>query len=228
MADRLARIRGDEFEPALVSRTAQLLKDGSVIVHPTETIHGYGCRWDSAASVERIRRLKGRRAAKPMILLVPDPGWIDRLCSGVSPLARRLVETFWPGALTLVFRSAEVVRSHPAWNVDTIALRQSSHPFTSVMLRLAGLPIVSTSLGVSGRAVPANAGKFMESLFAGHEFDENDLPNLAVIDVRLKESASPSTILSVTEPERVVLLREGAIPAEKIERTAGVELLKER
>jgi len=226
VADRLVRIRGSEFDRGLVAVTAELLQDGAVIVHPTETIHGYGCRYDRADSIERIRRLKGRPDTRPLILLVPDQSWIDTLCRDVTLRARALAEKFWPGALTLVFRAGLPIRNHPAWNCDTIALRQSSHPFTALVVREADLPVVSTSLGISGGEVPGDPAAFVEELLAAGAVDPGDLPALAVIDDLLNNAFRPSTVLSVAEPERVVLLREGAIPAAEIERASGIELIK--
>ncbi len=212
VTERLVRIDWDSFPEELPERGAELLREGGVVVHPTETVHGYGARFDLAEAVERIRALKGRETGKPMLLLVPGPEWVDRLARGVSPLARRLMESFWPGPLTLVFEAGDEAHLLCPWAGESIALRQGAHPFTSRMLERLGLPLVSTSLNRAGEPPAEDPAAYLAALSRALGEDSPLLPELAVLDQRSGGPGRlPSTVVRVSGAREIQILREGAL-----------------
>jgi len=225
--ERLVTISGSDYPEELLDTAVSVLKEGAVVVHPTETIHGFGCRYDSIEAVERIRRIKGREGKKPMILLVPGKGWIERLCREVPETAWRLTELFWPGALTIVFHTRQQVRQNCPWIYQTVALRQSAHPFTSRLVQKIDLPVVSTSLSRSGQALPQNSHRFLDKLVEQFKTDNSLRLELAIIDEKLENGSSqPSTIVSVVNKDSITLIREGALAAGKIAEISGLNVLK--
>jgi len=226
--ERLVTIRGGSFPGDLLDTAAALLRGGAVVVHPTETIHGFGCRYDSLEGVKRIRRFKGREGKKPMILLVPQKSWIERLCRDVPDAAWKLAEIFWPGALTIVFRTRQQLCRDCPWIYQSVALRQSAHPFTARLLRKIDLPVVSTSLSRSGRALPQDSRRFLDELVEQFNTDDSLRLELAIIDEKLDNgsSAQPSTIVSVVDSESITLIREGALSAGEITEKSGLDLLR--
>lgn len=226
MIERLVTIQGSSYPGDLLDTAVSLLETGAVVVHPTETIHGFGCRYDSIEAVERIRRIKGREGKKPMILLVPGKDWIERLCQQVPEAAWKLAELFWPGALTIVFRVRQELRRKCPWIYQTIALRQTAHPFTARLIQKIDLPVISTSLSRSGKALPRDSRRFLDKLVELFKADDSLRLELAIIDEKLENGLSqPSTIISVAEKDSITLIREGALKAEEITEKSGLIVL---
>ncbi len=202
-----------------------MVREGGVLIHPTATVHGYGCRYDMREPVERIRDYKGRDSAKPMIVLVPSASWLDKLCSDIPEEARTLASQFWPGELTLILPASSEFVQRCCWQSATVALRQCAHPFTAAMLNQLAIPLVSTSLGRSGEPVPLDSLEFTRSLYLHSDIKKILPPELAVIDRNL-ESASrlPSSLVDVSVSGKAKLLRPGALPVGMIEQAIGYKI----
>ncbi len=225
MAEPVVEITGADFPSGLPSRACRVVRDGGVLIHPTATVHGYGCRFDMSEPVERIRRYKGRDSGKPMIVLVPSASWLDRLCRRIPDEARILAGKFWPAGLTLVLQASRQFREQCCWPGATVALRQSAHPFTAALLDKLAIPLVSTSLGRSGEPVPIDSLEFTRSLYLHSAQKRIEPPELAVLDRKLAGANHlPSTLVDASVAGRARLLRAGAVPAEKIELAIGYKI----
>ena len=225
MDERIVQIAGGEFPAGLVGRAAEVVRSGGVLIHPTATVHGYGCRYDLAGPVERIRKLKGRDGEKPMIVLVGSVQWLDRICENVPDEARKLAAAFWPGPLTLVLAASEPFRASCAWTAGTVALRHCAHPFTAALTNELDSPLVSTSLGYSGSELPADSLAFIQDLYAG---SDPAPPELAVIDTELdKPGRAASTIVDMSTPGSFRILRGGPVGQGELERAGGFRFSKD-
>ncbi|MEA2063739.1 MAG: L-threonylcarbamoyladenylate synthase [Gemmatimonadota bacterium] len=231
MNERVIRLGNEcaEFSRSWVGEAASLLERATVVVHPTETVHGLGCRYDCRAAIERIAQLKGRKEPGRMILLVPGPLWLDTLCNEVPDVARKLARHFWPGPLTLVLKTADSARRKVPWLGTTVALRQCGHPFTSRVVEKLGLPVVSTSFNLTGQqAEHSDPQRNLEILAEGWKKKGLALPELAVMDRNISGQESlPSTILAVRTGGPLLLLREGVIGVEEIKARAMTEVVTE-
>ncbi len=129
-----------------IARALRALREGGVVLHPTETVYGFGCDARSAVACDRIRRMKGVAPQRPLIWLVRD---LEQACAeaDLSPVARRLAAAFWPGPLTLVADRGD----------DTVALRVSPHPTVAMLLADLDGPMTSTSANRTGESPPAAA-----------------------------------------------------------------------
>ncbi|MCE5271592.1 L-threonylcarbamoyladenylate synthase [bacterium] len=229
MVERFLLLEGDTFPSEWVALAAEKLEQGAVVVHPTETVHGFGCRWDSRAAHERIVRLKGREPGKAMLFLVPDTGWVERLAQGISPEAAALMQAFWPGPLTLVFNASGAAHERCPWLGETVALRRSPHPFTAKVVERLALPMVSTSLNRSGQPVPEDPVRFLTEVLPAELGDEPPKPR---VELAVIESRAPGSGAGTGLPSSLVrplsggfeLLRSGAVSAEEISRRTGLEL----
>jgi len=223
--ERVIILRSGRFKSSWVEETVRSLERSAVVVHPTETIHGLGCRYDSSSGLERISRLKRRRPDKPMIFLVPGTAWLENLCGEIPRLAARLAGLFWPGPLTLVLKTSDEARKKVPWLGETVAVRRCAHPFTARVLSELNLPIASTSLNFSGRPVEPDPERSLELLAPGWQEEPRLRPDLAVIDKRqvAKEKTLPSTILAVKPKGEMRLIRRGACPLSEIFTRTGIE-----
>jgi L-threonylcarbamoyladenylate synthase len=126
-----------------------VIKDGGVVVFPTETSYGIGCDARNHEAVARVIRLKNRPDDMPVALIVKD---LDMAleCGDFSEVEYLLADRHWPGPLTLVLHNAkEELPDHCVMN-NTVGVRVSSHPVASAIVHGAGAPIVATSANIHG------------------------------------------------------------------------------
>lgn len=140
-----------ELSAATREDVRRVLLSGGVILFPTETFVGLGCRASVPASVERVIALKARPHGKGLPLIAADEGQVVRHCGPLPDVAIGLARRFWPGPLTLVLRAAEPSRFASGARVgDTVAIRVPGDPIAREVARIAGEPIVATSANLAG------------------------------------------------------------------------------
>lgn len=189
-----------------IAACAEVLKKGGLLAVPTETVYGLAANGLDALAVDKIYAVKGRPSVKPLSLMVPGPEAIEQYCLDVPEAALALAERFWPGPLTIVLKSKDLIPSIVRAGGDTIGLRCPDHPLTLSVLRESGLPLAAPSANPSGQPSPKTAQDVLD-YFDG-QID-------AVLDGGPCGIGIESTIISLAEtPYRI--LRQGALPAEAI------------
>ena len=145
-------------DSAAIQRAAALLRDGSLVAVPTETVYGLAARADSAAAVAGIYRAKGRPDFNPLIVHVSDLAAVGRIAV-IDARAEQLAARFWPGPLTLVLplRSGAAIAPAVTAGLPTVALRCPAHPVMRAVLDACGLPLAAPSANRSGRVSPTTA-----------------------------------------------------------------------
>jgi L-threonylcarbamoyladenylate synthase len=198
-------------DAAALSDAARLLREGGLVAFPTETVYGLGADATNGRAVARIFEAKGRPSFNPLIVHVAERAQAARHAV-FHPLAHKLVDAFWPGALTLVLlRAADCALSElVSAGLDTVALRMPSHPIAAALIAQAGVPVAAPS-NASGRITATTAAHVGRSLGAR-------------VDLILDGGATPlgleSTVIGF-ERDRAVLLRAGSIARDAIEAVAG-------
>lgn len=179
---------------------ASAVRRGELVVLPTDTAYGVGADAFNPRGIASLLAAKGRGRDFPLPVLVGTPGTLDGLSYGVSTPARRLVEAFWPGALTVVVRHAPSL----AWDIGDaagkVALRMPLHPVALELLRATG-PMAVTSANAAGAPVPTTAGGAQDQL--------GDAVSV-YLDAGPSPDGLPSTIVDASG-EVPVLLRPGAV-----------------
>ncbi|MFD2922930.1 L-threonylcarbamoyladenylate synthase [Halobacillus naozhouensis] len=145
-----------EYDEAIVE-AAELLKQQQVVAFPTETVYGLGGDATSATAVQRIFDAKGRPADNPLIVHVADQSHVEELVTEIPPIARKLIEQFWPGPLTLILPSNGTAAENVTAGLSTIAIRMPDHPVALSILKAAGKPLAAPSANRSGRPSPTEA-----------------------------------------------------------------------
>ncbi len=185
---------------------ARRLERGEICVLPTDTIYGFHCRADLPAALARLQALKERGEPKPMVVLISGPDYLVSAGIAIPPAARRLMERFWPGPLTLVLPAPGVFPEALTGGAASVAVRQPGFPVLTRLIEMAGSPLASTSVNVTG-AAPLNDPAAIAAAFGGRVE--------CVVDGGALPESTPSTIVSFTVHPPAVL-REGALPAEFI------------
>ena len=185
-----------------LAEAVRVLREGGVVAFPTETFYGLGADARNEAAVEKIFRIKGRNFRNPLSVIVANDREVIPLVEEIPATATILMQTFWPGPLTLIFRAAPSVSSRLTGGTGKIGIRVSSHPIARFLAAGLAGPLTATSANLSGGPECSSADAVIRAL--------GDLPD-AVIDGGETLGGAGSTILDVTVfPPRI--LREGAIP----------------
>lgn len=151
-----------------VDRAVEVLQRAGVIVYPTDTIYGLGCDATSKAAVERIRRIKGRDADKPMSFVCSDLVQVSRY-GHVSNFAHRILKRFLPGPYTFVLTATRETPRVLQSKQKTVGVRIPDHPVPLALVERLGNPVVSTSANESNEEVVTNPAD-LERIF-GHRVD---------------------------------------------------------
>ncbi|MGB3796753.1 MAG: L-threonylcarbamoyladenylate synthase [Alteraurantiacibacter sp.] len=196
-----------------IARAASILRDGGLVVMPTETVYGLAARADSADAVAQIYRTKGRPDFNPLIVHVASLAMAKDLAV-FDGVAEQLAHEYWPGPLTLVLPlmvSAGIVPAVTA-GLGTIALRQPSHPVAARLLQELALPLAAPSANRSNGVSPTHPDHVLASLGDGAP---------PIIDGGACDAGLESTIVALDPAARWRLLRPGPIAVEDLERLLG-------
>ncbi|MBS0276795.1 MAG: threonylcarbamoyl-AMP synthase [Proteobacteria bacterium] len=198
-------------DAAAIARAGEIIRAGGLVAFPTETVYGLGADATNDKAVASIFAAKGRPQFNPLIVHVPDLAAAEQIVM-FNPLARKLADAFWPGALTFVLSRKDTTLSLlVSAGLDTVAVRAPSGTVAQKLLAAAGRPIAAPSANVSGRVSPTRARHVAD------EFGET-------IDLILDDGATTlgleSTVIGF-DGDKPVLLRLGAIAREDIEKIAG-------
>lgn len=201
-------IRIDPQQSSLQSliSAVEILRAGGVVVYPTETFYGLGVDALNQKAIKKVFTIKGRSFAQPLLILIPEQDYLPRYVTEVSEKARRLMEHFWPGPLTMVFSASPQLPSILTAGTKKIAIRISPHPIARALTSAFAGPLTSTSANISGEQSPATAKEVFSHL--GGMID-------LIIDGGKTPGQMPSTIVDVTfSPPQLV--REGVVPFSEI------------
>lgn len=200
-----------ESRAAGLAAAAGAVRAGQLVVLPTDTVYGLGCDAFSSMAVQGLLDAKGRGRDMPVPVLVGSWSTVDGLVLGVPPEARRLIEAFWPGGLSIVLRHAPSL----AWDLGdtrgTVMLRMPLHPVALELLRDVG-PMAVSSANRSGQPPATTADQARDQL-------GERVPVL--LDGGPAGAAVPSTVVDLTADDPVVL-REGAVSVAQIGEVLGV------
>ena len=197
-----------------LNEAAELITSGALVAVPTETVYGLACSGLDPEAVEKVYEIKGRPEVKPLSLMLYKGAPVTRYCSEVPKQARVLMDKFWPGPLTIVLKSKDVVPDIVRAGGETVALRCPDHPLTQMLLRKAKLPFAAPSANPSGGKSPVTANEVLKYF---------DGKIAAVVDGGRCGLGKESTIIDMSAAPYKIL-RQGALPEEKISSALAGEL----
>ncbi|MFN3974208.1 MAG: L-threonylcarbamoyladenylate synthase [Dehalococcoidia bacterium] len=204
------------FTPAIESQlqeAVEALARGGIVAFPTDTVYGLGGDVFREEAAEKVFLAKGRPAGMPLPVLLASPQDVERVAVSIPPIAYRLMERFWPGALTIVLPKAPEVPAIVAARGWTIGVRVPAHPIPKELARRLGNPIHGTSANSSGAPPCRTAEEVHRALGDKVDF---------VVDGGITPGGH-STVVDLTSP-RPRLVRKGIVPQCAIEETLGISL----
>lgn len=156
-------VHPDRLKQRHILRVAEELRQGGVIVYPTDTTYGLGCDITNRQAIERVQRIKGRDRNKPMSFVCADLTHISAYAR-VSNYAHRILKHCLPGAYTFVLPATRQTPRILQTKQKTIGLRIPDHPVPLALVRALGQPILSTSANYAGREVLTEPWALQEQL----------------------------------------------------------------
>jgi L-threonylcarbamoyladenylate synthase len=197
-----------------IAEAVQRLRGGQPVAFPTETVYGLGADARRVDAVEAVYRMKGRPADHPLIVHVADPDDVHAWVSQVPSEAERLIETFWPGPLTLVLPRAAGVPGAVTAGQATVAVRMPEHPVALELIRSFGGGLVAPSANRYGFTSPSRAE---------HVHDEFKDSDLLILDGGACDVGIESTIVDLSGAEPAVL-RPGRVSVQVLQEALGVDV----
>ena len=198
-------------EPAKINIASEFIRKGGLVAFPTETVYGLGADALNPEAVLALFEAKKRPLDNPPIIHVADPSEVCRLVEEVPKKAERLMEMFWPGPLTLIFKRSSAVPSVTVAGLDTVAVRMPKHEVALALIRQSRCPIAAPSANLAGKPSPTTAQHVYEDLNGRID---------VILDGGSSNIGVESTVvdLSVDPP---MVLRPGGTPFEALRQVFG-------
>ena len=138
----------------LIAVFASMLASGKTVIFPTETVYGLGANALDEEAAAKIYQAKGRPSDNPLLVHVADKEDVYDLVENIDSGAKLLMDRFWPGPLTIVFKKKDIIPARTSGGLDTVAIRMPSDQVARDLIRQAGVPIAAPSANISGRPSP--------------------------------------------------------------------------
>ncbi|NLY73653.1 MAG: threonylcarbamoyl-AMP synthase [Tissierellia bacterium] len=193
-----------------LNKAAAILKEGGTVIFPTETVYGLGARFDDDEALGKIFLAKGRPRDNPLILHIYKRDQLDEITEFVPPEAEVLIDKYWPGPLTMIFKKKSHISDIVSGGLDTVAVRMPSHPVALELLSLVDLPLAAPSANISGRPSPTSEDHLKEM--------EGRVD--AIVLGGDCQVGLESTVIDLSRA-RPILLRPGRVSLEELEELLG-------
>lgn len=188
-----------------IRRASSLVKNGGLIIYPTDTVYGLGCNPFNVKAVERIFEIKGKRKEKPLPILGSNIRIVKKIAQ-INDQAMKVIRKFWPGPLTIIVPRRPYLPDIVTCRQKSVGVRIPNHFVAIRLISLCGGVLVGTSANKTGLKPPNTAHEASEQL--GERVD-------AILDDGLAPLCQSSSVLDLTSV-RPKMLREGPIKLEEV------------
>lgn len=190
----------------MISQAGKIIREGGLVVYPTDTFYGLGGDPRNVKTVQKIFQAKGRFKGKPLPLILYHRDALKDWISKISPLSKRLMDHFWPGPLTILFPCSPNLSPLLTAGTGKIGIRWPKAFVANAMAREAGTAIISTSANLSGKGGILHSDDVLKDL--------GGLVDL-IIDSGELEPSLGSTIVDATD-NNIKIIREGDISIDRL------------
>lgn len=183
----------------ILKKTLEVLREGGLILYPTDTIWGIGCDATNPEAVEKVFRLKGRSGDKSLIILLDNPGRLSSYLQEVPDVAYDLID-YSEKPLTIVYNGARNLAPNVIAEDGSIGIRVVRHNFCEQLLQRFRKPIVSTSANLSGQVSPRNFKEIDPRIHTGVQY-------VVPLEQQMSGKAVASTIVKLGPSGQYHLIR---------------------
>lgn len=206
METKVAIIKDINKDIKYLEEAANIINNGGTVAFPTETVYGLGANALDELAVEKIFKAKGRPQDNPLIVHVANKN-IDNLVKDVPEIAKKLMDKFWPGPLTIILNKKDIIPCKTSANLDTIGVRMPANDIALKIIELSNTPIAAPSANISGRPSPTDVERCIEDLNGRVDY---------IIGGEQSKVGVESTIVDCTVNPPIVL-RPGGITIEMLQ-----------
>lgn len=211
---RVLKVDSDHPEKEIIEEAAKLIERGKLIAFPTETVYGLGADALNEEAVKKIFEVKGRPLDKPLSILIGRKEDLGQYVQEIPKVAEALIEKFWPGPLTLIFKTSSLIPDIMKGENNTIGIRMPDCRIALEIVKASRVPLACPSANLSGRPSPAKAEEVAKDL--GERID-------LLLDGGKTKVGVESTVLDLTTSPPTIL-REGMLKKGEIEEVIGKTL----
>ena len=190
----------------MLDQAAELIKQGKIVVFPTETVYGIGANGLDEKAVKKLYEVKQRPLNKPITLLVSNMEMVESVAKDITETEYKIMEKFFPGPLTIILKKKEIVPDIVTSGQDTVGVRMPSGEIARKLIEKAGVPLATPSANITGQPSGTDLQEIEKNFKEKVDF---------YIDGGECEIGLASTIVQVVEG-RIQILRQGSITLEDI------------
>lgn len=190
----------------VTAQAGQVIKEGGVVVYPTETLYGLGADAMDRNAVADVCKLKGRPENMPIPVIVSSEEMLDEITDRIGDIEKRLISEFWPGPLTIIFNARGCVPGRITGGTGSVGTRIPGSDFAIKLANAAGRPITATSANAGGLETPGDVDDILKQL--------KGEPDLA-LDIGPLRAKIASTVVDARDG-KVKIIRRGAVTLEAI------------
>ncbi len=198
----------DGGKTADIARAGAILREGGLVAIPTETVYGLAANALDPQAVKKIYLAKGRPSDNPLIVHISKREAISPLVKEVPEAAKKLMEAFWPGPLTIILKKSELVPRETSGGLDTVAVRMPGNSIARAVIDAAGVPLAAPSANLSGKPSPTRFAHVCADLTGRVD---------ALLDGGDCAVGVESTVVTLAE-ETPKVLRPGGVTVEQLSR----------
>ncbi|BDB00061.1 L-threonylcarbamoyladenylate synthase [Clostridium botulinum] len=164
MKTKVMRLDENNIDEHVISKAGDILRQGGLVVFPTETVYGLGANALDKNAVKKIFKAKGRPQDNPLIVHISKMKDIERLVEKIPSVAEKLMDKFWPGPMTIILKKKDIIPNETSAGLDSIGIRMPSNKIAMKLISMAGVPIAAPSANLSGKPSPTDVETCIEDL----------------------------------------------------------------
>lgn len=206
----------EDIEYDKLLKPAQIIKNGGLVIFPTETVYGIGTNALNSKAVKKLYEVKKRPYEKPISLLVNSIEMIENIAKDITKLEYELIKNFFPGPLTIILKKKENISNIVTANKETVGVRMPQNDIALKLIEYAGVPIATPSANISGKPSGTNMKDIMRDFEKKVEY---------FIDNGSSKIGQASTIVQIID-ETPYILRKGAISELEIKKVIDKKRLQ--
>ena len=201
----------EKIDNVKIDEAAEIIKNGGIVVFPTETVYGIGANGLDLNAVEKIYTAKEREHNKPLILLISGEKMLEQVAENISDVEMKLMQAFWPGPLTIILKKKSTVPDIVTAGSETVGVRMTSGEIARKLIEKCNFPITAPSANIAGKPSGTSVADIFEEL--NNKVD-------CIIDGGDSKVGIESTVVRVIDGIPYIL-RLGEITPEQIKNVVG-------
>jgi len=190
-------------ETEIIRRAGKIILNSGVVIFPAQCLYGVAADALNETAVQKVFHLKKRDLNNPLLVLIHDQSQLKELVQEIPSSAEILMDTFWPGNLTIVFKAKKSIPGLLTAGTSKIGIRIPAHPVARAVVEYVRIPVTGTSANLSGERSCSRTDQMHPSIIANADL---------VLDAGRLKGGTGSTIVDVTRHSEINIIREGAIP----------------